>query len=142
MLLKNKKWRGREIIEPNNSLSYPLVWTPEPFLADIGKDGIVEHQTPEVPNTVVLLATEISKVQFDRHASYLAGKEYHSAVWQTLKYTSSADPIHLLAEENSNEIYCVSTPMNTMVVFGKLLKRCKVYAACMKSFKAFCREYA
>lgn len=137
---KRKRWRGREIVEPSNEFSYQLEWEPEPFFAMISDDGIVPHTYMEHPNTKVFLATTIDKMIFDRHARYLAGKDFYSAVWETMQFTSSACPICLLKEEDDNNIYCVSQPMGTFIVIGKLLKENALYKRCDNAFRKLCSQ--
>lgn len=128
---------GRKVIEPQDYSEYKLEWTPEPFFADISDEGIVEHKSPEIPNSRVFLAATISSTQFNRHAAYIVSKDYDSAAWQTLRYSGSADPIYLLAENDSDDIFCLSSPLKCVILFGKMLKDNIVYTRCSQAFKNF-----
>jgi hypothetical protein len=121
-----------ELISPK-PCKYKLSWEPRPFFAQVTGDGIECHPNPEVPNSKVLLAVKIPKVQFDRHAEYYTGGQYHG-VWQTLQFTGSADPIYLINEDGTDEIYCLSIPFGIPLIIGKLSHETEVYKICMNAF--------
>jgi len=110
--------KNHSVVKPQKS-QYGLEWDPEPFIAVMGDNGIVPITEVDASNPKhqrLFIAMTISKVQFERHASYAIGGDYKT--WQLIGII--AKEIYLLMEDGDDAIYCVGDVMNTLVLFGKL----------------------
>lgn len=129
-----------ELIKPSDfnksqASRYPLIMNDEPFFAKI-EDCIKKCDYIENPDMKFYIAIPISKVQFERHAEYYTGGEYYG-IWSTLKYADQN--IYLIYEGNdsNDELYCIGTPMNVPVLFGKMSGSNIVYKTAIEMIRKF-----
>lgn len=114
---------------------FALNWTPEPILVSIKSDGIIPHPEPADKSIPIFVATEISEVQFFRHAIYYPS-EHHQRRFIDNMYRWVADTIYLISDGKDDEIYCIafSNVFGFPVLFGKLSKECEIYRNCIIGF--------
>jgi len=129
-----------KLIKPSNfnkseADHYPLIMDDEPFFAKI-EDSIKKCDCIEYPDAKFYVAVPISKTQFNRHAEYYAGGEYYG-VWTTLKYADQN--IYLIYEgsDENHELYCIGTPVNVPILFGKMSKSNIVYKTAIEMIYEF-----
>lgn len=136
------------IIRPTVLSSYSLKWKPEPFIATKVGDSSFEFDKSKLrPDKPIFLVCEINKIHFDRHAEYYIGQEYNRGVWANLKYCDSASPISLVSEcvadgkiqSDTLDVYCFSFPVNTPVLFGKLLETNVLYELFVRAMASYFR---